>query len=317
MRQGDESDVVTSDGGEVPWRVDAAADARIAADQREGENADEAAEQRLARPIDVAAAHRTERDIGEDKSDVASWQGSSDRAADARLARCEPSEGGSVGEDRRASDESVRNRAGRDDEAAAMERQYRQLDESVLNTLDRKFHGDITEDRLRDARTRPTHFESDADYQRGLESVYPTLSDQERKGIVGDLRNGTEPYVDGDRPDLPQTVAHERLHELSDPEFRDRFGAGLDEGATEHLAREAVPGLHIKDQPEAYPEEERLVGMMEARVGPAVERAYLNGDIQPLKRELDAQLGDGAFDELAKLTSEGRLNEAEKLILDK
>lgn len=318
MRQGDESDALTSDAGEVPWRVDAAADARIAAEPREGESAEQAAEQSFARPIDVAAAQRAaERDVGEDEPEVGSWHGPMDHAADARLARCDPSDGMNVGEDGRASDESVRNRPEREDEAAAMERLHRQLDDSVLNTLERKFPGDVTEDRLRDARTHPTHFEGDAEYQRGLESEYPKLSEQERQGIVGDLRNGTEPYVDRDRPDLPQTVAHERLHELSDPEFRDKFGADLDEGTTEHLAREAVPGLHLKDQPEAYPEEERLVGMMEARVGPAVERAYLSGDIQPLKRELDAQLGEGALEELAKLTSEGRLTEAEKLILGK
>lgn len=114
---------------------------------------------------------------------------------------------------------------------------------------------------------------------------------------------------------LSRTVAHERLHQLGDPRFRGTLGSRLDEGATEHLASRISGDLAIRDLPRAYPAEGRIVQMLEAGVGDqALARAYFRGEMEPLRRAVDRQLGRGALDTISKLTEQGRFQEAEKVL---
>jgi hypothetical protein len=195
-------------------------------------------------------------------------------------------------------------------DALQMEKQHRELDLSVLRTLDSDFGRDIGEDRLREAREHSTRFQNHIEYQNGIKVAYPDVPEGERESIVGDLRDGSDRHVDAEQPELPRTVAHEQLHQLSSGNFRREFGVRINEGTTEHLSREAIPGLHIRDLPEGYPDEERFVGMLEAKVGPALAHAYLSGDLGPMRKEFDAQLGDGALERFAGLTRQGKLDEA-------
>lgn len=200
-------------------------------------------------------------------------------------------------------------------EVTALARWQDELDQSVLATLEKKFSVDIDGERLTEARAHPTRFESTPDYQRGLASAYPGEADRHR--IVGDLRDDIDPHVDSNGPELPRTVTHERVHQLSNPEFRHEVGRGLNEGTTEHIARQTTSGVHIAGIPEGYPEEERIAGMIEARVGPELERAYFNGDLGAVRREFDGQLGAGALDNVVELIRGGKLNEAAELIKGK
>lgn len=199
-------------------------------------------------------------------------------------------------------------------DASALERFHAELDESVLERLEQRFGPELAEERLLDAREHATQWESNLEYQAGLAEKYPRASASERATIIGDFREGTDPHVDASRTDAPTTVAHERLHQLSAREFRETLGAKLDEGTTELLAQDVEPEIPIAGQGDVYPEEQRLAGMMAARVGPELEHAYLTGDLEPLRDQLDAQLGDGALDKLAELTHEDRLEEAENLV---
>lgn len=200
-------------------------------------------------------------------------------------------------------------------EATALAKWQEELDHTVLATLEKKFSADIDSDRLTEARLHPTRFESTAEYQHGLASAYP--GEVDRGWIVGDLRDGIDPQVDSNGPELPRTVTHERVHQLGNPEFRHEVGPGLDEGTTERIARQSMSGIHIVGMPEGYPEEERIAGMVEARVGPELERAYFNGDLGALRREFDSQLGAGALDKVVELIRGGKLSEAAELIKGK
>lgn len=200
-------------------------------------------------------------------------------------------------------------------EATALAKWQEDLDHSVLASLEKKFSADIDGDRLTEARLHPTRFESTEEYQRGLTSAYPSEVDRDR--IVGDLRDGIDPHVDSNGPELPRTVTHERVHQLGNPEFRHEVGPGLDEGTTERIARQSMSGIHIVGMPEGYPEEERIAEMIEARVGPELERAYFNGDLGATRREFDGQLGAGALDNVVELIREGKLSEATELIKGK
>lgn len=197
-------------------------------------------------------------------------------------------------------------------EVSALARLHDELDRNVLATLEKKFETAIEPERLTAARAHPTRFEPTAEYQRGLESAYPGETSRDR--IVGDLRDGIDPHVDANRTDLPRTVTHERVHQLGNPEFRHQVGRELDEGTTEHIARETTSVVPIEGMAEGYPEEERIAGLIEARVGPELQRAYFNGDVSAVRRELDGQLGAGALDAVVELVRDGRLSEAVDVI---
>jgi len=233
----------------------------------------------------------------------------SERLAALREAR---SDGEAVSRD--ATGDALKRNSSPEMDAIQMEKQHRELDSSVTHTLERNFGRDIGEDRLREAREHSTKFQNHIEYQNGLKAAYHDLAEGDSENIVGDLRDGLDRHVDAEQPELPRTVAHEQLHQLSNGIFRHEFGKRIDEGTTEHLSREAIPGLHIRDLPEGYPDEERFVGMLEARVGPTLAHAYLSGDLGPMRKEFDAQLGDGALEQFAGLTRQGRLDEAIDLL---
>ena len=150
-------------------------------------------------------------------------------------------------------------------EARALSRVLVDLDRRTLAQIEGRFGQNLSAERLRAVRQRPTQFLPHDRYQRRLREVYPGLSASERQQVVGDVTR--RPHVDRNQVPLPRTVAHERLHQLRDPRFRGQVGRGLDEGMTEHLASKVSGDLGIRDLPPGYPAERRLVKMLEARVG--------------------------------------------------
>ena len=201
--------------------------------------------------------------------------------------------------------------------SAAERRAYakvlREIDQGTLAKIEQQFGEHIPVGRLKEARVVPTAFLSHEQYQARLKSVYPQLTPAERRQVVGDLLG--RPYADRNQVPLSRTLAHERLHQLRDPRFRGTLGRGLDEGTTEHLASRISGDLGIRDLPKGYPAERRIVEMLSARVGDrTLGRAYFRGEIEPLRRTVDGQLGKGALDSVAKLTAQGRFGEAEEIL---
>ena len=198
-------------------------------------------------------------------------------------------------------------------ERRAYARLLRELDQATLSGIERRFGEHILASRGHPARQTPTGFLSHEPYQARLTAVYPQLSAAQRQKILGDFRN--RPFVDRSNPLLPRTVAHERLHELADPRFRATLGSRLDEGATAHLASKISNDLGIQHLTRPYVAERRIVEMIEARVGErALARAYFRGEIEPLRQAVDAQLGRGALDSVARLTVKGRFLAAEEIL---
>lgn len=198
-------------------------------------------------------------------------------------------------------------------EARALSRVLKDFDRRALLQIERRFGQHIPAERLSAARQVPTQFLRHEQYQERLKRAYPRLSAAERERVVGDFTG--RPHVDRNQVLLPRTVAHERVHQLRDPRFRAQVGRGLDEGTTEHLASKVSGDLGIRDLPRGYPAERRLVEMLEARVGEKpIAQAYFRGEIGALRREVDAQLGRGAFDAVGKLTAERRFAEAEGIL---
>ena len=260
-----------------------------------------------------AEPQRLERSAGERPEKKEDFS-PAESAASERLAALGKTQSGGEAVGRDAASDALKRNSNPERDALQLEKQHRELDSSVWHTLDRDFGRDIGEDRLREAREHSTRFQTHIEYQNGLRAAYPDLAEGDSQSIVGDLRDGRDRHVDAEQPELPRTVAHEQLHQLNNGNFRREFGDRIDEGTTEHLSREAIPGLNIRDLPEGYPAEERFVGMLEARVGPALSHAYFSGDVEPMRKEFDAQLGDGALERFAALARQGRLDEAINLL---
>jgi hypothetical protein len=198
-------------------------------------------------------------------------------------------------------------------EARALSRVLADLDRSTLAQIERRFGKNLSAEQLRSARQAPTQFLPHDRYQRRLREVYPGLSAAERQQVVGDTTR--RPHVDRNQVLLPRTVAHERVHQLRDPRFRAQVGRGLDEGTTEYLATKVSGDLGIRNLPQGYPAERRVVQMLSARVGDEqIAKAYFKGEVEALRRSVDGQLGTGAFDKVAKLTAEARFAEAEEIL---
>jgi hypothetical protein len=198
-------------------------------------------------------------------------------------------------------------------EARALSRVLADLDRRTLAQIERRFGQNLSAEQLRSARQAPTQFLPHDRYQRRLREVYPGLSAYERQQVVGDFTR--RPHVDRNQVLLPRTIAHERVHQLRDPRFRGQVGRGLDEGTTEYLASKVHGDLGIRNLPQGYPAEKRVVQMLSARVGDEqIAKAYFKGEVEALRRSVDGQLGTGAFDKVAKLTAEARFAEAEEIL---
>lgn len=199
-------------------------------------------------------------------------------------------------------------------ERAALQKQLRALDDHARARLERRYGADIASSRLREARTTGTRFLDHGEYQRQLRRNYPEMPAGQRRYVVGNYVN-SKTYVDRNQVTLPRTTAHERVHQYANPRYRSEAGSRLDEGTTEYFASRAYGDLRLRDMPVAYPRERRLVEMMSARVGDRpLARAYYRGATAPLRKQLDGQLGAGAFDDVARAAERADYGTAERIL---
>jgi len=200
------------------------------------------------------------------------------------------------------------------DEEALRERLLQRLDRHTLERIERRFGGFIPPERLAEARGQPVDFQRHCDYLEHLKREGLRPAEGER--VLGDFdKEGRAIYIDREHVLVSKTLAHERLHELADRRFRALLGSRLDEGMTEHLAREIAGDPELVDVGKCYPRERRIIEMMSARVGEdPLKRAYFQGDWLPLKERVDRELGEGALAEVARLTEAGKYKEAEEII---
>ena len=198
-------------------------------------------------------------------------------------------------------------------EKQALQRELLELDRRTLARIETKYGQYIDPARLSAAKNCKSCFLDKRQYDEHLKRAYPELSAKERTGIVGDYLK--RPYVNHNRTDVPSTLAHERLHQLSSNGRGAPFGGRFGEGITEHFANRIYGNLGIRGIPPAYPAERRVIQMIEARVGEGpIAQAYFRGDTRSMQQALDRQLGPGAFDTVIRYTERGRTDLAERVL---
>lgn len=217
-----------------------------------------------------------------------------------------PESEAATGNDRQRSQESMK-------EGEARQRHLGALDREILTRIERRFGQDIPPERLQLARNDPARFLDHQSYEAHLQKSGLEPSRPESR-VLGDFQKG-HVYADFNHPELPRTLAHERLHQLADASFQEHLGGKLNEGVSEYLSSRVSPDLHIRDSWESYSSERRLAEMLDARVGEkAIAQAYFKGDWRSLETQLEAQLGTGALDRLAQAGQLGSYEEAERVL---
>ena len=201
------------------------------------------------------------------------------------------------------------------EEAAALRRELMRLDRNTIVRIEARYGRYIPITRIRESARCSTCFLDSRTYDLHLQRAYPKLTAADRNTILGDFKAG-QTFVRRSGPNMPTTVAHERLHQISHSGFRTRVGSKLDEGFTEHFSGKIYRDLTIKNHPLVYPKQQRLVSMMQARTGEdPLAAAYFSGNVAPLRLSLDRQLGRGAFDRIVRHAERGEYTAAEHILM--
>jgi len=201
------------------------------------------------------------------------------------------------------------------DAAAVQEHVFRRVNSDVLNAIEKRHGQHITHERMQKARDLPASVLPRGEYQALLQSVYGVDKDQAKRMLGHYDRQNGQIWVSKTHPLTMRLLAHEHLHQLEHPQTRELLGKGLEEGMTEWLARDSVGDPNFADQPRVYPQEIRIVNMLNGLAGQeAIEKAYFQGDLQELRRGVDQRLGEGALAKIAHLTERKRYEEAQEFI---
>ena len=197
------------------------------------------------------------------------------------------------------------------EEERALQRHLRELDRATLDDIQEKFGQYVPHSRVERLRQQPARLLRHEEFERHVrEQGIETSEDKRLLGYADD-----RVHVDREHIEVPRTLAHERLHQVSDKLYGGMLGKAIDEGTTEHFAGKLRGDLHLANAGQCYPDQRRLVEMLSARVGDdTIARAYFRGEWTSLRSQVDKQLGDGALAEISALAKQGRFTDAEEIV---
>lgn len=199
-----------------------------------------------------------------------------------------------------------------EEEAAFLQREViSRIDDDVMRAIERRHGAWIPEERLRAGRDRQATALPRDEYEALLREQY-ALPQERARAILGHYSASEDKvYVTPTFPVTRRVLAHERLHQLSDPRGCSALGQGLDEGVTEWLARDAVGDPNFADQPEVWGHARQIAEMLCAHAGSdRIKVAYFRGDIAGLEEAVDRACGERTFRAVADLAERGQYVEA-------
>jgi hypothetical protein len=189
----------------------------------------------------------------------------------------------------------------------------------MLKGIERSYGRNIHPERLARARSCHVCYLDSNDMRIYLQRRYPKMSKAERENILGIYERQRQAIIvrsDKQMVRLPTTITHERLHQLSDPRFKRAVGWRMSEGTTEFLTQRVRRDIPLADYPVVYARESAAIEKIVARVGrDRLERAYFRGEISGLARELDRQLGRGAFNRIRVAANQGDWSTVDRILI--
>ena len=177
-------------------------------------------------------------------------------------------------------------------------------DEMLSSALAAKYGNVVPPARIESALSMPTEFDDRDQFDQALAKAGGKPGEGAR--VLGYSRfDAEQPHVAVDHLEIPKTIAHERLHQLSDPQSAKELGRSLYEGVTEDLAIDAIGTESPSGMNRCYPTERAVAHEMRELAGTdAVEQAYFAGDSTELRRRLDEKLGSGGLERLQRQIGE-------------
>jgi hypothetical protein len=202
-------------------------------------------------------------------------------------------------------------------EAAALEKIDADLDKKLMNNIEMKYSQWIPPERLAAARQELPEIQNKAAFESELKERFPAEGESAEQ--IQGYYTGRDVRVRR-TTEVPTTLAHERFHQVSHPDAREKMGNHLYEGMTEDLANEEFRSLKLyryertengtyKVLPprEVYPRETETLRLLRSQIPESCfNEAYFKGDTTRLEAFVDHHHKKGTWNEVRTL-----LNRAE------
>lgn len=186
-----------------------------------------------------------------------------------------------------------------------VQKSLREMDREIVERLRQRYGHLVPPERIRRMKDAPTVFEDRKEFDRRYIEATEAEPPSDKR-VVGFSRGLEEPaHVALDQVQIPKAIAHERLHQMSDPRAEERMGKKLYEGATEDFAIKAVGSEPVPELPKSYAQERVLARRIGESCGEkALEHAYFRGDVSELRECLERRLGKDNLERLRKAARE-------------
>lgn len=172
-----------------------------------------------------------------------------------------------------------------------LESYLRQVDRSAMDELENRYGHLVPEPLMRGVREQPLSLDDRAEFETAL----GVPSENERgERYVGFSEGPNRPaHINLEHLQIPKTIYHERIHQLSHPAARRLLGDDLYEGLTEHYAIGGLGTETPEGQAISYGEQRADAQRLESVCGrEALERAYFAGDDRELRAALERAMGE-------------------------
>ena len=181
------------------------------------------------------------------------------------------------------------------------QRRLEEMDREVARQLADRYRGLVPQERIEAMLCLPTIFQDRPQFNQDFQRV--DSGARTGDGVLGWSRGTRDSaHVSLDHSEIRKTLAHERLHQLSDPLAERALGKQLYEGVTEDLAIRAMGSPEAGTVDVCYEGQTMAAQDLRAKVGArAIDAAYFQGDTEKLRQAVDRIVGSGG---LAKLRQE-------------
>jgi len=197
-------------------------------------------------------------------------------------------------------------------EAAALEKIDADLDKKLMNNIEMKYSQWIPPKRLAAARQERPEIQNQAAFESELKERFPAEGESAEQ--IQGYYTGRDVRVRRNA-EVPTTLAHERFHQVSHPDAREKMGNHLYEGMTEDLANEEFRSLklyryermengtyQILPPREVYPHETETLQLLRSQIPESCfNEAYFKGDTTRLEAFVDHQHKKGTWNEVRNL----------------
>jgi hypothetical protein len=170
-------------------------------------------------------------------------------------------------------------------ETPALRTYFADMDKAAVGAIGERFKEYIPPDRLKNLPDMPSKFEDSHEIRKAYRAE---TGHKAPRGLAGFTRPDSPAHISVNDPsEVPETVLHERLHQLASPDAKRLLGQHY-EGITQDLAIEVLGREPQDGQLTGYPVERERAHALQKLVGSdAVCRAYFQGDAKPLRAAID------------------------------